>query len=58
MTQFEYIAKRNSLIPQAEKYADSFAGPRPKENPAEWGAIWNKFFFGRMDELSKAEGLI
>jgi hypothetical protein len=32
-----YQIERNKLIPFAEKYADSAAGPRPKKVGDRWG---------------------
>lgn len=51
MTDVNYCAERNKLIPEAEAHAHGVAGPRPPGCGDEWAAVWNKAFFRKMDEL-------
>ena len=53
-----YIKERDSLIPAAQKFADSECGERPhgklsQEARELWNAKWTKTFLGKMDALYK-----
>lgn len=56
----DYVKRRESLIPEAERYANLNAGPRPpygkdhKEDLDTWRDVWNRLFHTRMDHLAKA----
>ena len=65
----EYVSVRDSLIPEAEEYANRVAGLRP--NPVggaqshhgrmeiqEWGDTWSLVFHRKMDELGRKKGLV
>jgi lysophospholipase L1-like esterase len=62
MTDRVYEAQRNSLIPEAEQYANEQAGPRPPVGDEiakqKWDAKWNQAFHKKMPQLAKAAGLI
>jgi hypothetical protein len=55
----EYVRKRNSIIPDAARYADENSGPPPgvsgsiRGNPDrnEWCRRWNMIFARAMDRL-------
>jgi hypothetical protein len=52
----KYVAKRDRLIRQAEKYANATAGktvPFEVEKRHEWAANWNMAFHGKMNELAR-----
>jgi hypothetical protein len=53
----EYIAKRDALIPQAEKYANRLYGAVGKGKTAkereEWANLWSRAFHMKMNELVK-----
>jgi hypothetical protein len=53
----EYINKRNSLIPQAVKFANKKCGKGYKEkgypDRENWAMDWNLKFHGRMTKLAK-----
>lgn len=66
MTQQEYIERRESLIPEAKRYADQQAGEEPelakdKRNDLVydgWANTWNFAFHSMMDLLAVEEGLM
>lgn len=60
MTDKEYEASRNKLIPVAEQYANETEGITHHEKDvtrAEWAKNWNLAFLRKMDELAKEQGL-
>lgn len=62
MTNKEYSALRDLLIPKAKQYADSVA-PKPKigcKNAVRdtWVDAWNLAFHEKMNELAKERGLM
>lgn len=54
----EYIRERNSLIPEAEKFADRVVPWTAADSMDDWSARWNKAFHGRMNELARQRGLV
>ena len=61
ITDREYEIARNKLIPTAETYADKVAGPKPKgsdEDNYKWSGIWNRAFYGKMNEMARSVGLV
>lgn len=68
MTNKEYVAAREVLIPEAILHAKQVAGPRPtgerrstrdrNEIREAWNNTYNKAFHDKMTELCKQGGLI
>jgi hypothetical protein len=59
MTQYEI--DRNNLIPEAEKYADHFAGHEPEgrgKKHEQWCNIWNQTFHSEMNNLARKNGIV
>lgn len=54
----DYEAKRNALIPEAEKYADKTCGERPARDIAGWRDRWNRAFLDEMDRLVIEAGIV
>jgi len=54
-----YIQARDSLIPQAERYANEQVGAHSKEkNNDKWSADWSRVFHSKMNQLAKEAGLV
>lgn len=50
-----YVRRRNNLIPEAERIAHQ----RCMAKGLDWnGGAFNREFFGAMDELARASGLV
>jgi len=56
MTDKEYEAARNALIPKALAKADKVAGKRPKDKKQheEWANEWNRVYHETMNKLWRA----
>jgi hypothetical protein len=54
----QYIIARNSLIPEAEKYANRAMGDKPllTEETEAYRNQWNAIFHNRMNVLWKEKG--
>gem|GEM_PF-4819377 len=56
MTDKEYEAKRNQLIPIAQRHADKLEGhvyPNDGSDYHEWTDRWNRAYLGKMTELAE-----
>jgi len=51
MIDKKYVAKRNKLIPFAERYANERFGRHPSGNRDMWITNWNSAFHGEMTRL-------
>lgn len=63
MTDKQYEAARNKLIPEAKEHADKIAGPRPrkgvnKNDGQKRCNTWNLAFHTKMNTLARENGLI
>jgi len=55
MTDILYETLRNSLIPQAVKYANKLHGKRPPADYFKWAKQWNLTYLQEMDRLVSAK---
>lgn len=59
----EYEKQRDALIPKAVKHANAVCGIVPGKGRTgnqtfDISTKWNRAYFGKMDELARAKGLI
>jgi len=58
MTDYDYVIKRDRLIPKAARKADQEHGKMPRGDRDDWNRSWNVCFLEEMDRLAKEAGLI
>ena len=52
-----YIARRNALIPQAERWANDHVRPKDYETVEDYSIDWNRCYFKRMNDLARRAGI-
>ena len=52
-----YESSINSLISEAERYADASIDRKDFSSHEEWGAAWNKLYHWKMNTLAAKKGL-